>query len=771
MDRYRKIIRKDPSKPPRQYLKLEGIEEHKDFILSKHNAGVRQKHILAALRGRGVNLDLHQLKRILDMWGVSHKSLTRKRKLFIQRSIQKRQKLNKNTHKVRLGRSGRVLTQEEIDEIMAATPGYYKTDKQSPGDIILSTPTPAPQIEEEDPSSSDEFDVDSLNDENMSDADGDSIDGMPMIEVSDADSISGQPGYLVETNLLSIEQEYMAATDEIKHLYQSPIDIFQDNLASEYTEQQTFQAPESEDSIEKLQDTISINMDKIFSAELESEERLPGERLEESSDTESDIMENDLAETLPSRYARLFEELVEIELNSLKADATRFMREAECLAMELKITVEAAADQLYASDIENGDMVLPYYVCNQILDETGPHPLIKNKPVLVNDCTADEISECIEMLSLLMVISPHAPYNPSLYRYFIHLPTILKKYGLYHIYTAYCMHKSMTVVMDIAVIVRDLIPFSVRFNSYLLDILHVMGIGCHEMVLVTLDQRADQGFSTGEEIKPVEVTLKGFLKRYGRYHYSTTFGFSKLAARMCRVQGLEREGKELVYRIYHATKMSFLGNSIIARKWTRTTLLSLAYSLTLLENPRSALKMIKQAEEYNSDSLRLVTNPIYEKPTKAACYKRLGRFNESLEEYFDILHYHKEVQGINSVHAQLVIELIIRIMDDRGPVLYTSLDPVFQRVFNKFEKARRTGSKTYQQFWKAWERGGISTKELQEEYANALAARAKNRSSTLDLQDFIYFQGLENWMYSQGVPMETEAVGWVEDFGDIMDSS
>ncbi|KAF3927971.1 hypothetical protein ABW20_dc0109753 [Dactylellina cionopaga] len=59
-----KIIQSQPSKSTRGYLKFRDVEVHRDFILEKHDAGMRQKLVIAALEAeKGVTI-----KKDVNMW-------------------------------------------------------------------------------------------------------------------------------------------------------------------------------------------------------------------------------------------------------------------------------------------------------------------------------------------------------------------------------------------------------------------------------------------------------------------------------------------------------------------------------------------------------------------------------------------------------------------------------------------------------------------------------------------------------------------------------
>ncbi|KAK6343487.1 hypothetical protein TWF730_011077 [Orbilia blumenaviensis] len=126
------------------YLKIGDMEQYKEFILSMRKNGKMQKEILEALKGKGVELTDYRLKRLLDQWGASKNNMTKKCQMGIRFKIEKRRREDeKKAHKVVMKRSKRVLTEEEINEIMARSPGYFKGVKPNSQDtFVISTPTP-----------------------------------------------------------------------------------------------------------------------------------------------------------------------------------------------------------------------------------------------------------------------------------------------------------------------------------------------------------------------------------------------------------------------------------------------------------------------------------------------------------------------------------------------------------------------------------------------------------------------------------------------------
>ncbi|KAK6524035.1 hypothetical protein TWF694_005702 [Orbilia ellipsospora] len=188
-------VRFGPGQGLRSYLKVEKLEAHKDFILEKRNAGAKHKDIITALRvEKGILLKPYHLKRVLKVWNVSNKNLTIRRKLCVRNGIQERLVHNKPAPRVWFKRSGRELTQAEMDGIVGAADDVFQGVMPSPagGDIILSTPTPD-RSENIDENGNDDLDIpDATNINGRAMADREEEAGSREKEMEEEDNLMGE---------------------------------------------------------------------------------------------------------------------------------------------------------------------------------------------------------------------------------------------------------------------------------------------------------------------------------------------------------------------------------------------------------------------------------------------------------------------------------------------------------------------------------------------------------------------------------------------------
>ncbi|TGJ69706.1 hypothetical protein EYR41_005727 [Orbilia oligospora] len=100
-----------------------------------------------------------------------------------------------------------------------------------------------------------------------------------------------------------------------------------------------------------------------------------------------------------------------------------------------------------------------------------------------------------------------------------------------------------------------------------------------------------------------------------------------------------------------------------------------------------------------------------------------------------------------------------------GPRLVQLSRFYFRQAVQVPRGERKAKGRAYQEPYKARKRGGFDG----EEYVDTLAFMStKNRSRTPDLQDFMFSQGLESWLWHQGVPFVADE-GRVEEISGLDD--
>ncbi|EPS38250.1 hypothetical protein H072_8019 [Dactylellina haptotyla CBS 200.50] len=753
-----KVATPKSHKSTRGYLKLKDIEKHRSFILEKYNAGVRHKHILVALKQeRGVTLEIHHLKRSLVRWKAAHKNLTKSRKLFIKNSIQKRHNdENKSPYTVKF-KNGREFSQYEIDQIMATTPSYFDDTQPDGTGIILSSPTP--KIEEHEPTNND-FMLEDLIDYSLQKQYDEAVEVMghyvpeyqsEFIADSEIPGGTNEP-FTAEEVLGDVEEENIGLipSESLEHfvLTDSGVNTPFSNMR------------EPEDSMDRLQKLISDNLDMISSAHEELGSLPPEVESQQILDLDPEFPEN--GESLLQIYARKYEAYFHQETANWEREAAAYMRRADIIICEHPtISLEAVRDMI----IEKHGYwdYLPYHIYRQILAGKARHPVI-NKPLITGARTGDAICEFIEEIFPLLreaVLESVVPqYLRQLNDYVVHLPRIIREYGLYHFYTANALFFSLELI-EITWAVSNQKQYELQ--AYVLDIYYAIGMGCDITVLRVLYSTTYMGVSEYWEFDVTRDAIEGeMVRQYGNYDFRTIFLHACRTLHMLLVQHRHRKSKLMAEKVVHRIENSILTVPDHGRIWIMRSLALLTEVLVTCKRERLAIRLLEQARVWSRDEgsktigrVKFPENDI----SLGEAYSNLNEHEKALNAFFRAFHAYGEEYGYHDASTIGTIGLIIDIMDARGPVLYVSLEPSFRNFFSSFERTGRTKSLIYREFLKAWEKGGINPQKVAE-YQDILMLRSSNRERTPDLQEFFYLQGLANWVFAQG---ESPKGGWVED--------
>ncbi|KAF3144292.1 hypothetical protein TWF594_004823 [Orbilia oligospora] len=129
----------DKSLKKRAYVKIEEWEPHKDFVLRQRHAKVKEKDILYALRHeRGFMVEMHQLKKVLQLWN-SKRNLKRKQRDYIVQIVKERRRAGKN-QTIFYHPSGTLIDLPEVKEIMRRYGNSEPLEPPSPGGLIPGSP-------------------------------------------------------------------------------------------------------------------------------------------------------------------------------------------------------------------------------------------------------------------------------------------------------------------------------------------------------------------------------------------------------------------------------------------------------------------------------------------------------------------------------------------------------------------------------------------------------------------------------------------------------
>ncbi|EPS42135.1 hypothetical protein H072_3839 [Dactylellina haptotyla CBS 200.50] len=775
-----RIIEVNPAEPGHRYLRLKDIEPFKEFILAKYNAGVRQKHIISALKTeKGVTLRPHNLKRLLEKWKISNKNLTLKRKLFIRNALENRRRNNKYVHRVKLGRSERELSREEIANLMAHTPNYFEGVQPSPGDVIINTPTPTSTYP------------------------GTGDTEAHMLAES---TVGGDLVFTQAINSLSIgaDNQYSNYISGIDYIATDNVDDIAGDLtvsgagwkgvlSAEQGLHDSGTLPQTNDTIEDLQEIISSGLIEFavgesHSALVSTDNQGSGSPSTEDftlyfvglDDDSGDAVGESLEQgnvTPLAQYAQRNEHRFRDRVALWEKDASSYMQRVWKLSEDAGISQAAAAEKISLRDEEIGVYDgLPYHIYAQILEtqvDLGQH----------FDNYSEDNASWIQFIednfspikeSICQLPPNHFAREPF-DTYVVHIPTLLKKYGPRHFFTA-CGHYFAGNIPASTNLDRDVRGRWVfRMLSRALQIFDDIGMSCHIFAFNCLYELSLLDMYTDPElVRAVEGTRdsvrKNTLMKYGRHHHRTLFVYAELATRMVKIPERRQEGELMVYGIVHTIEHSIHGfSSHIKKPWVFRTLVLLAETLLECGNYRLVIKLLEAGAAWEKEQMARKNGNKAFRPVSnfskrlGIAYRKLGMYKQSLEVLFAWFHDSKEVYGLSHNGTFRSMEYITEVMDARGPVLYSNLEPTFDKLFTTFAASGKINNRVYDQLWKAWERGGINTNELQREYGTILSLRSTSHTSPTDLQDYVYFQGLEEWMYSQGAPVDSSQSGWVEE--------
>ncbi|KAK6342123.1 hypothetical protein TWF730_001601 [Orbilia blumenaviensis] len=750
------IVQSQPSKPPRAYRKIKDSDAYKDFVLQKHNIGMRQKAIREALKKeKGVDIEPWKLKRILEKWGASNKSLTKKRKLYIHRTISERRRANKRDPRVKLGRSNRVLSAEEIKDIMSLQPEQFKNLKPSPGDIEFFTPTPAADIIEDEisvtsdpPSREDsdmygcisqvrslEYDTDGM--EVDSDTDGMEVD-------SDADEME------VDSDI-DLHSEGTTDCDEGNPF--SPSEAGYEPAETEINN--------SGDTIEDIQKAI-VAITKTLGFEDDEETDLVDENaLEYISDVAEtqdellvdeapDVEENDWSIPLLRRYARTYEKDYRDSVKSWKNDAKSRVQRLD-VRLAQGMSHEMAAREASAWCEERAAFFIPYEVCMNILN-TGIG--LEGRDGERDDGNSGKaILSYVDRLFLNLTTEGSSDYLPELLAgkpTIVHLPRFIREHGFQSFFTAWCLQVTFCALARFQFRVSGDSLLPLVENS--LQIFYAIGFNCEPFIW-------NMSYFGLTKCRQRDILLRKLQQHYGPYH---TFMLEIDASRllwMLRRKGSPNDPAQrktiqtLQLRIFRGLGRRDLGFGGCSGSFFYVLSLLLKYLCAADAGIfAKALKDCISKKTFRQGSQARAWNRAV-----AGCTLTLGIACSQIGELafsLEMLIRAYTMFGKCSMPdiTGLALRKIYDVADARGPILYRSLYPVLVDAQKRFATA---GIK-YIGLRSEWQRVVAKNKAyrtfcLGKEYSNILAIQSSNRPLTPDLQQYLHYQGLESWMWSEGL--------------------
>ncbi|KAJ6259178.1 hypothetical protein Dda_6076 [Drechslerella dactyloides] len=797
-----------PEKPKRSYLKLGDMEEHKSFILAKRGAGMKHEEIVDALKAeRGLTLPIHKLKRLLDMWGACGKSLTKSRMLFIKNGIKERQQRGKQNHKVILSRpgrgdsrEGRKITQEVIDEIMGRSPGFFKGVKLNPKETVavFSTPTPRcgsavismtlPDITEEDmpddvPSEScfplegepGEMDMDDDRAPGGNDNGGldDSDENVGSIADDHPASNSRPVRYILvpwaeEWGLVEAEEN----TEDPDRLVETLINMGReatDTITATKEDSRLEPSPKLENDNEEVRKIVVEGLGQICSTEeATSSWDSCASDPEDSEGEDQGQCECGVGaehETALDRYACLNRYYLWAEVDGWKAEAREFLGDVERMSAKRGVSLRTAADAVSREweDYKDSEP-LPYHIYKQILAEdeesvSGCHnPVEGVNGALLCGILQDNFATLVDAVRGLV---PGDPTKGSFDEYVVHLPFVMAKFGPNHLLTALCLTATGDVLEDLvtAAVVADTKHFHYVYGAAFC-VFNSIGMATCLLSLDCFLDSLDQEH-LGPELalafqKARSNTRKMIVQTYGRSHPKTLLIHARLVKDMFGSPTLRQRGEFVLFGILQTFKTQYQVYSNLMKSYALRCFGVIGEALLYLG--RSDLIADSFMEPSHWEQNATIHPAVNCKHLIGVAYAELGKHKESLQALFSCLNGYRDRYDINHPYSQLQIAEIIKVMNQRGPVLYNCLDSIFEKLLRSLKMGGKTESRAYQTLYEARRRGGIDA----ERYADILALTS-NRPRTPDMGLLMYTQGLECWLAHKEVPFRTNLGGWVEE--------
>ncbi|KAK6498994.1 hypothetical protein TWF481_011564 [Arthrobotrys musiformis] len=751
------IVQSQPAKPARAYCKRKDIEVHKEFILQKHEAGEKQEAILAALRDeKGLDLKPYNLKRILGIWGVSHKNLTKKRRLHIRRAIDERRRTNNSDLRVRFGRSNRTLKDEEIEGIMSLQPEYFENVSASPGDIQFSSPTPSAdgiggeeeeEVEEAErnpttrtapTSESPDTDMGNIqaegieNDQNGAGIDNDICgDGeeAPLFDQTGHESVEGVINRPEETN----EDLQKVIINGIKELG------IEDNQVDDFYDDEDF-------GIITDVDVLAETGGVLFHGP-------------------PDVEVLGWSSELLRRYSRLFEHEYLDWVDDWKAHSAWIVKQVD-MRRELGKSDEEASEDVWELCESGGKYFMPYEVCMDIL-RTETSPLTNKQESESNKNNGKAIVSSIDKLFSDACAAADDPFSFSLKcqadRYFrrtvAHLPRIIREYGYQSFFTALCLQGASGLDLS-----RDNIS---PFAGKSIEIFETIGMGHNR-----LSWCHDYHTLLESECPQRKLLLRRLQVRYGKdCSFTIQINIWKLRRMIqkggctscgCREPTQYKSIQKLQSKIFNR-----LGHLDLKSSWSQWVFGSLVGLCGVLrDEDKIILATILQRRISGTDVQQITEMGTVAQgranvwgANLAACalvfgiaYHQTGKLTSSLEMLIRAYGTFPLFRTAARGGEELALCRLCQVANTRGPILYQYLDPILTDARKQFKKNIANSIPMTSHLRKVLAGHNAYRKsQLNKNYMNILALQPCNRSSTPDLQQYLYYQELESWAYSEGI--------------------
>ncbi|EWC47356.1 hypothetical protein DRE_00324 [Drechslerella stenobrocha 248] len=639
----------------RHYIRLEDLEPYRAYILEKHESGLRQKRILTALETeKGVHIELANLKRALEKWGKSRKNLTKGRKLYIRNRVEKRRLEGKVEHRVRLKRSGRDLDQQEIEAIMANTPGFFRGLKESPADIEF-LPTPGARESENRVGSLGGASGEMFGGHNT---DPDSIVQVddPIYNIRHSTGTSVPAVMQIETGELPMPDDgtFDHFSESLK-IYPYPGADWETVIAAEedhYKGKQKNGEDKTEDLVEvivKGLDDLSVapsgppspKFDLIVSQE-------SGELY--SQEAERFILATTGVEqgsqcTPLSKYAHEHQDDYDDYIRTFEEEAKDFILQVQSLSAGKGISLEEAEYMLSQQIVrEMHYSPLPYHIYSAVLDDS--YKVSSSDVEFESTAEYKHLYETYHKLveenfaaikSSVDTLPQGSMSCKSFNRCIVHFPRILKEYGVYHFFTASTLYWTARLIGASSLNQPEFLNTVYSEALYIFD---RIGMSYHTTPLDCFYRTS----RLGVEVDPFSVRRQSIrqkiLKKFGRYDPRTIFVFSDLASQLLNSPSLVKQGEMIAHGIFHIIEHSQDSDPStgLNNMWIIRSLVLLGETLRERGKYRLSARLLERAwswEKADKTPPRGVDSLIRCPFPLGVVYSKLRQYKRSLEILLD----------------------------------------------------------------------------------------------------------------------------------------
>ncbi|EPS45048.1 hypothetical protein H072_1031 [Dactylellina haptotyla CBS 200.50] len=361
-------------------------------------------------------------------------------------------------------------------------------------------------------------------------------------------------------------------------------------------------------------------------------------------------------------------------------------------------------------------------------------------------------------------------------------------YGPRHFFTAHIILETARFLRFCEIKVDGFCHTGIVLMLYdtTLQVFSSIGMSHHTWALEALQEA--NGFEINNRFTAIEFrenVRRQIFQKCGPYDPRTIFAYSELVVWMTKSneEYVRNRGSWLAHLIRRTiTARDKVHLTSRHEKWLLTAILNIGTAFVQNGEYEVAIKVLKLIPDWKTEKDWIS----FERDIDlAAAYRKMQRNKQSLEILFKSLNRMQVIFGRCRKHrsqpdlkaiSQVKLE-IARVVYERGPQLHYAVDLIFRdtaKDIKLFQGYSPWYPYFYQSLWKAWSAlrsdRSANTTEGVEEHRNMLSVQPLKRASTPTFHDYLYYQGVSDWLYSQNVTVDPEGMDvWTNKTPEIED--